>query len=286
MKFVNTSNRIIYRSAIGKIEPGRTTIDKYHDLEKTLKAILDICGKDLRIVLNAKEAQMLAKVMDLDDAGTKFDPNTIPAEIRNDPTGIRRLMERERKAQSLENNKTAKANKDAALREAMINGEVEEKPTIKPIGVDRSNEEKGGAPMSGFDAILAENARIAAGQSATPASFKDIADPIGAAAKPEQPSEPEAPAQPDTPTDDAGTPTDDADAPTEDADAPTEETNPENADNADNAKKDVPTEEMNPENAENDAPAPAEPAAPAAPAAKGKGRGKGKGNGKNTKATA
>lgn len=239
MKFVNASNRIIYRSAIGQIGPGRTTIDKYHDLEKALKAIVEICGKDLRIVLNANEAQMLAKVMDLDEAGTKFDPNTIPAEIRNDPTGIKRLMERERQAQSLENKKTSKANRDAALREAMINGEVEDRPSIKPIGVDRSNEGRGEDRMSGFDAILAENARIAAGQSDTPASFKDIADPIGAAAKPEQPSEPEDHAQPDTPT--------------EDAEAPAEK-------------------RMSPENAKNDAPA----ADKGKGNGKGKGKGKNK----------
>ena len=253
MKFVNTSNRIIYRSAIGKIEPGRTTIDKYHDFEKALKAIVDICGKDLRIVLNANEAQMLAKVMDLDEAGTKFDPNTIPVEIRNDPTGIKRLMERERKVQSRENNNTAKANKDSALREAIINGEVEEKPAIRPIGVDRSNEEKDGDKMSGFDAILAENARIAAGQTAT--SAREIADPIGANAKPAQPEQPEQPEQPSEPEDQAQ-----PDTPTEDAEAPAEE-------------------EINPENAENDAPAPAAKG-------KGKGKGNGKGKGKNTKAKA
>ena len=277
MKFVNASNRIIYRSAIGKVDPGRTTIDKYHDLEKALKAIIDICGKDLRIVLNTNEAQMLAKVIDLDEAGTKFNPNTIPAEIRNDPTGIKRLMERERKVQSLENKKTAKANKDAAMREAMINGEVDENPSIKPIGVDRSKEDKGGEQTFGFDAILAENARIAAGQSATHASFKDIADPIGAASKPEQPEQPSEPEDPDQ-----------TDTLTEEAEAPAEELppsphpviDPENLENTEDAGNAEASEEkkMCPENAENDAPA------PVAPAAKGKGKGKGKG--KNTKAKA
>lgn len=186
MKFVNTASRIIYRSATGRLEPGKKTPDTYRNLEKVLEEIIETCGKDLRIILNAKEAQLLAKVMDLDDAGNKFDPASIPAEIRNDPTGIKRLSERERQFQHQELQKTVKANKEAEKREALINGEVEEKPAIKPIGVDRSGEAKDGKgeAVSGFAEILAENARIAAGQTAT--SAREIADPIGANAKADQ----------------------------------------------------------------------------------------------------
>ena len=207
MKFVNTASRIIYRSATGRLEPGKKTPDTYRNLEKVLEEIIETCGKDLRIILNAKEAQLLAKVVDLDDAGTKFDPASIPAEIRNDPTGIKRLSERERQFQHQELQKTAKANKEAEEREALINGEVEEKPAIKPIGVDRSGEAKDGKgeAVSGFAEILAENARIAAGQTAT--SAREIADPIGANAKAEQPEQPEQageekPEQPDQPPED------------------------------------------------------------------------------------
>lgn len=191
MKFVNTASRIIYRSATGRLEPGKKTPDTYRNLEKVLEEIVETCGKDLRIILNAKEAQLLARVMDLDDAGTKFDPASIPAEIRNDPTGIKRLSERERQFQHQELQKTAKANKEAEKREALINGEVDEKPAIKPIGVDRSGEAKDGKgeAVSGFAEILAENARIAAGQTAT--SAREIADPIGANAKAEQPEQAE-----------------------------------------------------------------------------------------------
>lgn len=160
MKFVNTQSRIIYNSAIGKVNPGVTTIDKYKDLEKCLQKIIDICGKNFRIVLNAKEAQLIAKLMELDEAGTKFDPSIIPLDVRKDPTGINRLVEAERKQQHAAIEATAKSNKEAAEREALINGEVADKPKIRPLGVNRSAEgEK--KEMSGFEQILAENARIA-----------------------------------------------------------------------------------------------------------------------------
>lgn len=160
MKFVNTQSRIIYNSAFGKVNPGETTTDKYKDLEKCLQNIIDICGKNFRVMLNAKEAQLIAKLMELDEAGTKFDPSVIPSDVRRDPTGIKRLMEAERKQQHAAIEATAKANKEAAEREALINGEIEDKPKIRPLGVNRSAEgEK--KEMSGFDQILAENARIA-----------------------------------------------------------------------------------------------------------------------------
>lgn len=181
MKFINTANRIIYRSATGRINPGQTTPDTYKTLEKCLTEIIDICGNDMRLVLNANEAKLLAKVMELDEAGSKFNPKSIPASIRNDPTGIKRLIERDRRNQHAALEATARANVKAAEREAMINGEIDEKRAIKPIGVDRNGEQKN-EPVSGFDAILAENARIAAGQNQAKTA-QEIADPIGANAK-------------------------------------------------------------------------------------------------------
>jgi hypothetical protein len=160
MKFVNTQSRIIYNSAVGKVNPGATTVDRYKDLEKCLQKVIDICGKNFSIILNDHEAQMIAKIMELDKAGTNFDPSVIPLEIRNDPVGINRLNEATRKKQHAAIEANAKANKEAAEREAMINGEVEDKPKIRPIGINRSAEdEKKG--MTGFEKILAENARIA-----------------------------------------------------------------------------------------------------------------------------
>lgn len=179
MKFVNTQSRIIYISAIGKVNPGATTIDKYKDLEKCLQKIIDICGKNFRVVLNAKEAQLIAKLMELDEAGTKFDPSVIPLDVRRDPTGINRLVETERKQQHAAIEATAKSNKEAAEREALINGEVADKPKIRPLGVNRSAEgEK--KEMSGFEQILAENARIAEqkSQEQAPAEPPTEADPL------------------------------------------------------------------------------------------------------------
>lgn len=170
MKFVNTQSRIIYNSAVGKVNPGATTIDKYKDLEKCIQKIIDICGKNFRVVLNDKEAQLIAKLMELDNAGSKFDPSVIPAEVRRDPTGIKRLIEADRQKQHARIEAVAKSNKDAADREAMINGEIEDKPQIRPLGVDRSTEAGEGANkvMSGFEQILAENARIAEQQGKQP----------------------------------------------------------------------------------------------------------------------
>lgn len=179
MKFVNTQSRIVYNSAIGKVNPGVTTIDKYRDLENCLQKIIDICGRNFRVVLNEKEAQLISKLMELDEAGTKFDPSVIPLDVRRDPTGINRLVEAERKQQHAAIEATAKANKEAAEREALINGEIEDKPKIKPLGVNRSAEEKK-KEMSGFDQILAENARIAEQKSQEQAPVDSLteADPL------------------------------------------------------------------------------------------------------------
>jgi hypothetical protein len=171
MKFVNTQSRIIYNSAIGKVNPGATTIDKYKDLEKCLQNIIDICGRNFRVVLNEKEAQLIAKLMELDEAGVKFDPSVIPLDVRRDPTGIKRLIEADRQKQHARNEAVARVNKAAAVREAMINGEVADKPKkIIPLGVDRSAEveEVANKSMSGFEQILAENARIAEQQAQQP----------------------------------------------------------------------------------------------------------------------
>lgn len=186
MKFVNIQSRAIYNPAMGcQVNPGATTRDLYKDLEKCLKRVVDICKNNFRIVLNSTETQLMANLMDLDDAGTKFDPTVIPSEIRNDPTGIKRLMEAERQRQHAELKATAQANKDAAQHEAIINGEIDEdRHQIKPLGVNRAGNEAKDAPLSGFDQILAENARIAAGQST---SMAEIANPVHAHAKKSEP---------------------------------------------------------------------------------------------------
>lgn len=184
MKFVNITDRIVYSSRTGNINPGKKTPDFYHDLEKALQTVIDMCGKKFGVILSENEARLLNKVIDLDEIGSKFDPNTIPLEIRKDPLGIQRVKNAEVKAQHADLNSTAKANADAARREALINGEVEDKPSITPLQVPRNGEDveqgSGQSRPSGFEAILQENARIAAGKQV---STKDILNPVQALAK-------------------------------------------------------------------------------------------------------
>ena len=162
MKLVNITDRNVYNSTIGNVAPGRTTPDTYKDFCKAMQKVVDMCGNRFGIILNDSEAALLERIVSLDELGEKFDVNSIPAEVRNDPLGKKRASEMTRKSQH------------AAI--------VAEQNPRKPVGPATMEGEKVKPEMlkSGFEAILAENERIAAGKGKEHASVQEMLDPVGA----------------------------------------------------------------------------------------------------------
>lgn len=186
MQFVNTSNHTVYTSFTGTISPGRTAgggSAKCHKLQEALEEIVKACGNKLGIRLTPKEISLIDKVVSLDERGCGFNPGDIPAEIRNDPTGAKRALERVRREQQAELEAVVKANEAKARREAIINGEIEER---KPVGPATMEGQKVEPDMlkSGFEQIMEENAKIASkDRKIDPA---EMLDPIGAHMKTEK----------------------------------------------------------------------------------------------------
>ena len=176
MKLINTCSRNIYISKSGVVAPGETTPDTNHELATALEHVIDTCGRNFGVILNKKELELLDVLDTLRVKASTFNPESIPEKIRRDPLGLKRATEASRQQQQRITDAVQRSNVKAAEREAIINGEIDEKRTIKPLGVDRG---EGGqeAPKSGFEAILAENAKIAAGKP--PMNPQEIADPIG-----------------------------------------------------------------------------------------------------------
>lgn len=184
MRFVNMTRRYVYNAVAGKVAPGAVSADGGKASRKLAEAIGEIvvaCGSSLGIRLNEKEADLLNKLMTLDEKGAAFDPNTIPEEIRNDPTGVRRISRLDREAQRAEMARTAEANARSAAREAEINGEVLLRKPVGPATLETEGEKVSPADLkSGFERILEENARIAAGKSEKPKmDVGEALDPIG-----------------------------------------------------------------------------------------------------------
>lgn len=198
MKLVNVTDRNVYNSSTGNVAPGRTTPDTFRDLEKVLQKVVDICGRKFGIILNEREAALVERLMALDELGEKFDVMSIPASIRNDPTGAKKASEMTRKSQQASIDADKKANEEAERREAIINGEIDERAQRKPVGPATMEGEKVDPKniKSGFEAILEENARIAAGKKNEHASTQEMLDPIGAHMKKGGSQDPE-PAQND-----------------------------------------------------------------------------------------
>lgn len=180
MRFVNLTRRYVCSSFVGNIPPGGVSADggkNRRRLEEALDEVVKACGDKLGIRLNEREADLLNKLMNLDEKGGGFDPETIPEEVRNDPTGIKRVTERDRSVQNSEIKKMSDANSKAAQREAEINGETMER---RPVGPATMEGEKVVAEdlKSGFERIMEENARIAAGGKRM--DVNEALDPIGA----------------------------------------------------------------------------------------------------------
>ena len=187
MQFVNLTKRTVFTSFSGSLDPGQVSPDgglKRRKLEDALREVVKVCGSSLGIRLNAREAELINKLMDLDAKGGGFDPASLPEEVRNDPSGEKRNSEAIRQAQQREMDERGKANADAARREAEINGETD--PDYrKPVGPATMEGEKVDPSKlkSGFEKLMEENARIAAGENNEKKSSEEILDPIGAHAK-------------------------------------------------------------------------------------------------------
>ena len=128
MQFVNLTTRTVFTSFSGSLAPGQVSPDgglKRRRLQDALEEVVKVCGSSLGIKLNAREAELIAKLMDLDAKGGGFDPASLPKEVRDDPTGEKRTSEAIREAQQREMDERGKANADAARREAEINGETD-----------------------------------------------------------------------------------------------------------------------------------------------------------------
>lgn len=195
MQFVNLTTRTVFTSYSGTLAPGQVSSDggiKRRKLEDALSEVVKVCGRSLGIRLNAKEAELINKLMDLDAKGGGFDPASLPAEVRNDPTGLKRNSEKVRKAQQREMDERGKANVESARREAEINGETDPNAR-KPVGPATMEGEKVDPSKlkSGFERLMEENARIAAGENNEKPSSEEILDPIGAHAKKDGAADPE-----------------------------------------------------------------------------------------------
>lgn len=205
MKFVNTTNKTVHNKFTGFMHPGKIISGNSDSkcLKISLKKIIDACGDKVAIRLDDDEVALVDALMKLDAIGGKFDPKSIPDEIRNDPTGERRSSERSRQTQQKSIDDAKLSVEDARRREAFINGEILE-PKRRPVGM--ANME--GEPVdpsklkSGFERIMEENARIAAGEKPK-ADPSEMLDPVGAHMKKD--GEPDAPNN-DGPYDAAGKP--------------------------------------------------------------------------------
>ena len=188
MQLVNLTAKTIYTTYSGTLRPGQVSADggpKRRKLEDLLNEIIKVCGTSLGIRLNATEAYLLNKLMTLYEKGGSFSKDQLPPEVRNDPTGEKRAAASVLAAQQKESDAMDAANRRGAQIEAEINGETQDR---KPVGPGNLQGEtvKPDDLKSGFEQIMEENARIAAGQDVGDEEKKDIGeirDPIGAHAK-------------------------------------------------------------------------------------------------------
>lgn len=178
MEFVNLTNRFVcgkYCRALppGSISAGGRTVNS---LMGTLKSVADSCGDSIGIRLSKSELSVINRLLELDSRGSGFDPNSISAELRNDPWGEKRALEREINARKEAEKRKEEAVEKAIRRDRYISEEV------LPRGFHTANTE--GEPFnpselkSGFDDIRAENERIMANKKANPVDPMKAARPV------------------------------------------------------------------------------------------------------------
>ena len=176
MKLVNMTDRILYTSHTGQLVPGRSAVARKMMLVEALEETVRLGKLGLGLELDAREADLLSKVVEMDAKGCSFDRNSLPREALDDPFGRKRMEARMVADHKAQLDAERAANAASAKREAMIDGEALGGNAADAFGAD-GIAPRGGAPVSGFDAIMAENARIA---QSLPEKSKEILDPIGA----------------------------------------------------------------------------------------------------------
>lgn len=182
MRFVNISNNSIYTSITGEIRPGVMSSDKFRDFGDAIERVVKTCGTRLGVRLSKREAELLNKLMDLDSRGSSFKSEDIPEDIRNDPYGLKRAVEVNRISQQKAIDAVVASNSKSTARERFINGETSrERRPVGPATLGEEGEEVTPSKLkSGFEAIMEENARIAAGKQAKKVDVGEMLDPIGA----------------------------------------------------------------------------------------------------------
>lgn len=181
MRFVNLTKRTVHTRFTGFVRPGMTVSGNKDSqkLEEVLSDIVGACGSSVGIVLSDREVDLLSALMSLDDLGKSFSPNDIPAEIREDPNGVKRAAEKNAEAQFEGIRDMQRKNAESMKREETINGEIHER---HPVGMATMEGEPVNPSMlkTGFEKIMEENARIAAGQAdVKKADAGEMLDPIG-----------------------------------------------------------------------------------------------------------
>ena len=179
MQFVNRSTRNVYTKFAGMLAPGAVTSGNGREskiLVQTLESIVNSVGSDIGIRLTQREAELIKKIIELDEAGCKFDPDSIPEDVRNDPVGARHAIEMSRRAQNRGINKMARSNAEAIARDIEINKEVVDEGPSEVKSMD-SLRAIPSALGSGFDAIMRANSRIESGSAE---EIGNILCPIGA----------------------------------------------------------------------------------------------------------
>lgn len=179
MRFVNISNRPAYNTFAGPIGPGETSSDGgpfRSRLEKALADVVGACGTRLGVRLNEREAELLEKLMCLDEKGRSFSKESIPEDVRNDPIGLKKGERLEDEAQKARHDEIREKNEAAARREAEIDGEIIIRKPVGPAAMD--GEKVGPSDLkSGFEKIMEENARIAS--SKPKMDVMSALDPVG-----------------------------------------------------------------------------------------------------------
>lgn len=185
MRFVNVTRKVVFTTLSGRLAPGQTSSDggaRRRRLQEALEEVVSACGDRLGVRLNQREAELVSRLMDLDERGGGFRRDSLPKEYVEDPSCEK---EADRDAEALVRRRSEAA--DAANAERR---RLEEATSIK--GWDRAGtgarKEDAGEKVDpsklkgGFEAILEENARIAAsGQRRV--DVASVVDPIAAHAK-------------------------------------------------------------------------------------------------------
>lgn len=176
------SDRPAYSTYSGPIAPGCVSSDGgpfRSRLEKVLADVVGACGERLAVRLNEREADLLDRLMRLDEKGRAFRKDSMPEEVRNDPLGLKESERLEDEAQKARHDRIRDANAAASMRETEIKGEASETGGKKAGKAGKPDEgaKEAQVQKSGFERIMEENARIASGKTMDVSS---ALDPVGA----------------------------------------------------------------------------------------------------------